>query len=165
MSSERWEKRRARLELERVRATEAAMQSYAAVHYNGGVFAEMHSHFDDKRQATSGSCDSSLPPIRSAGGLQVRSRSAHDFSSGAGKISRTVATPSQPKDIVASLQALPQMNINELAHGQASTLKSVQVASPTWSSEWKYSGKSTDTSHSIPSNTIEQQATKTRRTQ
>eukprot|EP00966_Prymnesium_polylepis_P127819 2955595-Prymnesium_polylepis.1 len=65
-SAERWARRRERLATERVRATEAAMQAHATVHYSGGAFAEMHSLFDEgaERPRTADGADPALPPIR-----------------------------------------------------------------------------------------------------
>jgi len=79
-SSSRWQQRRADLQEETARSTEAVMQAYASVRHTGAVFAQMRSRFDapsegadpgagsfDKLLARAQMSDPALPPVRRGG--------------------------------------------------------------------------------------------------
>ena len=79
-SSSRWQQRRADLQEEAARSTEAVMQAYASVRHTGAVFAQMRSRFDapsedpdpgagsfDKLLARAQMTDPALPPVRRGG--------------------------------------------------------------------------------------------------
>ena len=104
VSSDRWAKRRAHLEFERKRSAEAAMQAFAAVHYNGGVFVEMHSRFDEPRPPTSDGVDPALPPIRSTPGSVTRALVANQPSPGhsARRVQRGGLQPSSSAPSISS---------------------------------------------------------------
>lgn len=130
-SSSRWQQRRADLQEETARSTEAVMQAYASVRHTGAVFAQMRSRFDgppegpdpgaggsfDKLLARAQMTDPALPPVR-RGGVGAGATSPEPWGSRAGTPWQPVQSLGRPYDAIGTRAA--QFNIRPSPSSPAS---------------------------------------------